>query len=63
MDQNHVSKSLCDTCFETDLGVRYMHLGKEIHFECRRCNPQAFERYSREDVDSWLNGGSAYVDP
>lgn len=63
MDENHVCRAMCDVCYETDLGVRYSHLGKDVLFKCRRCEPQNFEQYSRQDIDSWLNGGDSYVDP
>ena len=56
-------RNLCDSCYETDLGVMHYHQGEAIIFECRRCNPEGFEKAARRDIDRWLDGGCSQVNP
>jgi hypothetical protein len=48
----------CDECDHTAPGVEYTSLGSPVLFVCKHCEPKGFEKQARQDIDSWLAGGS-----
>ena len=55
-NDNCIATQECDMCCERKPGVLFHHLGSPVMFECRDCNPKAFETQSRHDIDRWLEG-------
>ena len=57
MDHDYIASSACDCCRADGPGVLFHDTnGVPVLFECRTCNPAAFERMARRDIADWLRG-------
>ena len=56
MTDYRISNRCCDRCSTHSSGVEYYNMDDPVYFVCRFCEPNAFEKQARQDIDSWLDG-------
>lgn len=56
-DSSTIRTSTCDDCGRRGPGTEFFSHGEPVYFACRTCEPKAFERRARTDIDRWLIGG------
>lgn len=59
-DFSTICTSKCDDCGRKAAGTEFYSHGSPVYFVCKSCEPKAFEKKARTDIDHWLNGGEIH---